>query len=275
MPAWKSHAGIVTLNPTQRAGSKETLLLPCGTCLGCRKAKAKGWALRCLLELHDHKQATFTTLTYDDVRVPNTLQKRDLQLFIKRLRRSLPTKSLRFFACGEYGEKNSRPHYHAILYGLSADKDNSRINLAWAQGITRTYAVTPSAIAYTAGYTAKKYLSPRQNSEEHINYSTGEIYKWQAPFLQMSRRNGIGSTAKQFTSSWRDFAILNGTRLPVPQYLHKAWEEIATTTEKEELEYEKYQRSVLTRHTLTEYRLKAQEQIAEAETNLQAEKRRL
>lgn len=274
MPAWKTHAGIVTLDPKARAGSQSELKLPCGGCLGCRKAKAKEWALRCTLELHDHQHATFTTLTYDDKKLPPTLRRRDLQLFIKRLRRHTPNR-IRFFACGEYGEQNGRPHYHAILYGCSAPTDSDRINTAWSQGHTQTVAVTPAAIAYTAGYAAKKIgLKPEPVNKTVIDYETGEEYEWQEPFLQMSRNPGIGGTARQHTKSWRDYAILNGTRIPVPKYLHKAWQKTATTEQIENREHEQYLKQ-LTKERITERMLEAEEQIAIAQQKLQAEKRKL
>lgn len=45
------------------------------------------------------------------------LYKRDLQLFIKRLRKAYEkTETIRFFACGEYGPVHFRPHYHILLW---------------------------------------------------------------------------------------------------------------------------------------------------------------
>lgn len=44
------------------------------------------------------------------------LRKRDLQLFIKRLRFYLPDYDIRYFACGEYGPDKFRPHFHLIIY---------------------------------------------------------------------------------------------------------------------------------------------------------------
>lgn len=47
------------------------------------------------------------------------LCKRDLQLFMKRLRKYLSKyegQTVRFFATGEYGPKSFRPHFHILLY---------------------------------------------------------------------------------------------------------------------------------------------------------------
>ena len=67
----------------------QDLEVPCGKCIGCRIAKRKEWSLRMLHELTYHPQSSFITLTYDDYNLPsdNSLKKRHLQLFIKRLRK--------------------------------------------------------------------------------------------------------------------------------------------------------------------------------------------
>lgn len=273
MPAYRTYGGIVSLGKEPR-NSKETLLLPCGGCLGCRKSTAKAWALRCMLELQDHNSATFTTLTYDDKTLPVTLRKRDLQLYFKKLRKGSKTNRIRFFACGEYGEQNQRPHYHAIIYGMDAMHDEGRISKAWGKGHVKTVAVTPAAIAYTAGYAAKKIGFRMEADVERVDPQTGEIYNWQPPFLQMSRRPGIGATARQHTESWRDYAILNGTRIPVPQYLKQSYLETETGEQKEIREHEQYLRK-LTKERISQRMLSANEQIAIAEQRLQADRRKL
>lgn len=42
--------------------------------------------------------------------------KRHIQLFLKRVRKSLPPKSLKYFICSEYGPRTLRPHYHGIFF---------------------------------------------------------------------------------------------------------------------------------------------------------------
>lgn len=273
MPAWQNNAGIVAF---WNKGDGRRLLLPCGTCIACHKSKAQGWALRCLLENQQHHSAVFTTLTYDNEHEPLTLQPRHLQLFHKRLRKDLAKQKrrIRQFASGEYGEQNGRPHYHDIIFGAHAEHDKQRIQDAWRMGNAYTVAVTPSAIGYTAGYCAKKYNAVKGINHERIDYTTGEIYTWRHEFIQMSRQPGIASHARELTNSWKDYAVLNGTRMPVPTYLHQAWEEIATEADKEEHEIEKYFRS-LTKERITTKHLEAQELILKATQRLQAAKRKL
>lgn len=246
------------------------LLLPCGGCLGCRAAKAKAWALRCKLELQQHNSATFTTLTYDQETLPPTLQKRDLQLWLKRLRKEMgAARPLRFFACGEYGEQTARPHYHAILYGTNI-ADRQLVQDTWGLGHTRTERITPARIAYTAGYCQKKIGYMREAALERVDPDTGEVYRWQPPFLQMSRRPGIGGHARQHADSWRLYAIDDGARMPVPRFLHEAWKKTATREQQEELLYEK---SKIAKGT-TKEQIAAAEQIAIRKQEINADRRK-
>lgn len=103
--------------------------------------------------------------------------------------------------------------------------------------------LTDAAISYVAGYTAKKtsdlYWRRYYQKQELINNETGELYYYQTPFLQMSRRPGIGHFAKnQYWKSWRSHAIHSGTPVPVPRYLHNAWKDHATEEEIKQLEDE-------------------------------------
>ncbi|AKO71489.1 replication initiator protein [Chimpanzee faeces associated microphage 1] len=90
--------------------------LPCGKCLGCRMDKARTWAMRCLHESQMHEDNSFITLTMSDEHL-HDIDKRDLQLFFKRLRKALGGKRVSYYAVGEYGELSRRPHYHALVFG--------------------------------------------------------------------------------------------------------------------------------------------------------------
>ena len=109
--------------------------IPCGKCIGCRLDYSRDWANRMMLEASYHEQNYFITLTYDDLHVPKsyypcpetgealpslTLSKRDVQLFLKRLRK-LTGQQFRYYLCGEYGSTTHRPHYHLIVFGLVLD----------------------------------------------------------------------------------------------------------------------------------------------------------
>lgn len=272
MLAWWHQGKQPQLGIKVPAGA-ERITLPCGKCIGCRADKAHAWALRCTLELQQHHQAVFTTLTYNPENEPPTLEKRALQLWLKRLRKRSPTKrALRFFASGEYGETNGRPHYHAIIFGLGAQHADY-ITDTWGQGFTTTYEATAQTIAYVAGYTTEKYTPLPGIKHERVDATTGELYTYQPAFIQMSRKPGIGGHARQWPHSWRSYAIdTNSNKMKVPRFLHEAWKAQATTEQKEQLLTEKLKHQpTLTDTTQRE----AAHNIAKARHALQAQKRTL
>lgn len=243
------------------------LYLPCGSCVGCIKSRARSWAIRCSLELQYHACACWATLTYDGVHVPVTLQKTDLQVFMRRLRKQYPRGSVRFFAAGEYGEKHGRPHYHPILYGM----DNaSVIQDCWPHGIAAKHEIRAEGIAYVAGYVNKKFVF-REKMEERVDYSTGEVYVYQPPFSLMSRKPGIGGRGREFVASWRNNAMYHGRCVSVPRYFHEAWKANASWRDVLERACEIVHES----KPVDWERLAAGEQIALADVDLQSRRRTL
>ena len=125
--------------------------VPCGQCMSCRVNYTLSWKLRLLYELSNWDKAMFLTLTYSDEHLPDDLSihKKELSSFFKRLRSELDYDGkgkIKFYACGEYGEKGGlvkagqhagkfikRPHYHAIVFGLSpySEEDKDYIINAW------------------------------------------------------------------------------------------------------------------------------------------------
>ena len=109
------------LNPIYLA--KQQNFVPCRKCAECKMQRSKEWAVRLYSELKTTEKSCFITLTYDKENNPKILLKEDLQKFIKRLRKDYKVK---YFACGEYGDRTLRPHFHIILFGVNF-KEDSRI----------------------------------------------------------------------------------------------------------------------------------------------------
>ena len=192
------------------------MLLPCGKCIGCQMDRSRDWANRMVLELESHECASFITLTYSDEYLPYsdiadengefhpTLRKKDFQDFMKRLRKQIAPVKIRFFSCGEYGEKHKRPHYHAIIFGFDfPDKVPHEIKegyityrsplleRVWSDPVTHETKgfclvadVNWNTCAYVSRYCTKK-IAPGHN----IYYQTLGI---EPEFNTMSRRPGIG-----------------------------------------------------------------------------------
>lgn len=206
-------------------------VIPCGNCIGCRLEYSREWANRGYLEMQTSKNAWFVTLTYDDehnfipeefitkdgfsftdMNIENEyswkgcLQPDDLVAFMKNLRqifkREYNHEGIRFLACGEYGSKLKRPHYHLILFNVPFPTDsfykpridweknlyfqNKIIERAWGnKGIINICEATWNTISYVARYITKKI----NGKESEIYYAVqGEIKE----FFRTSRNNGIG-----------------------------------------------------------------------------------
>lgn len=69
--------------------SDVTLTIPCGSCIGCRLEKSRQWGVRCVNEIQMHEENIFITLTYSPDHLPedHSVNLRDFQLFMKRLRK--------------------------------------------------------------------------------------------------------------------------------------------------------------------------------------------
>ena len=119
------------------------------------------WAGRILLESTQHLHSAFITLTYNEQTVPRhpvhhnmTLSKRDMQLFLMRLRKNTPKAKIRYFLCGEYGSGTGRPHYHLILFGLHFTQTAPLLK-AWNQGFVSSSEINTQRARYVAKYTTK------------------------------------------------------------------------------------------------------------------------
>lgn len=172
--------------------------IPCGQCIGCRLERSRQWAVRLMHEASMHDANCFVTLTYDEEHVPDdgSLVKGDFQRFMKRLRRSVEPRKVRFFHCGEYGEVSRRPHYHALLFGFDfPDKRgwsvrnglpvwrSADLERLWPLGLSELGSITFESAAYVARYVVKKVTGRAAESW----YGGRE-----AEYATMSRRPGIG-----------------------------------------------------------------------------------
>lgn len=207
LTAWKSRdlddynketgKGKMVFNPS--LGFPNTRMeLPCGQCVGCRLDRARSWAIRIMHEAKLHEQNCFVTLTYAEHLLPDngSLCKRDMVLFMKRLRRRHPDINIRFFQCGEYGELLERPHHHLILFNFDfSDKKpfkrkngnqlyiSEELSELWPHGLHSIGELTLDSAMYTAKYVLKKING--ENKDEHYNGKAPE-------YTTMSRRPGIG-----------------------------------------------------------------------------------
>ena len=162
------------------------ILVPCGKCLLCRDKKASEWCFRAICESrYSSSTPLFVTLTYNEENLPDDgVDKRAVQLFLKRLRFHLSEQfedlNLRYFACGEYGSKFGRPHYHLILWNfpeVHMVRIRYFVEYAWQrQGFITVYPVKKGGINYVM-----KYM--RKDCPNKLGYKN-------EPFYLSSRRGG-------------------------------------------------------------------------------------
>lgn len=160
----------------------------CGQCMPCRINRRRLWTIRLMLEGAKHRHAWFVTLTYEDKHLPagGTLVPRDVQLYLKRLRKAMGARRLRFYAVGEYGEKKGRPHYHLALFGDLVEKE---VVEAWGLGLVDVREIGRESAAYICGYITKAMGVPEDGRYPE--------------FARMSLRPGIGAAAME--EVWRSF----------------------------------------------------------------------
>lgn len=145
-----------------------------------------------MLEAGLHNSSCFATLTYNDESLPanGSLKPRDMQKFLKRLRWHMQPERLRFFYCGEYGEKYQRPHYHAALFGVSRDSAEILQEL-WGNGFVDVGDLTVESAQYVAGYVTKKMTHPEYKCTEKCKHP--KLNGRYPEFARMSLRPGIGA----------------------------------------------------------------------------------
>lgn len=236
LQAWKPEGGG-KLQFSRAAGPEVgEISLPCGQCIGCRLDHSVGWATRVMHESQMHKHCCFVTLTYSDAKLPygGVLHYRHFQLFMKRLRRALGP--VRFFMCGEYGERSWRPHYHACLFGAAfGDRYHWRTSSAgfplfrspllesfWEFGSAELGELSFESAAYVARYCTKKITGDR--AEAHYCRTvpeTGEVISLPPEFAKMSLKPGIGFPwFEKYKSDLfaRDSVNIHGRDLPIPRF---------------------------------------------------------
>ena len=152
------------LNPFKKFMNGIWVPLPCGQCPFCRQKKSAEWALRLELESRVYTDIAFITLTYSPEFIPEnySLVPSHLSSFVKRLRRHLDLRysnpyKIRFFGCGEYGDRRSRPHYHLMIFGLKPC-DFPLINKSWDFGLIDIQIPRDAqqVSSYVGAYVSKK-----------------------------------------------------------------------------------------------------------------------
>lgn len=204
--------------------TREIIKVPCGKCLYCRIRKRSEWALRLEHELQYWDKSVFVTLTYDDAHLPQnrSLKKEDLQKFFKRVRKAIYPKKIKYYACGEYGELNERPHYHAIMFGIGMDHcDRNHIIscwplCSWNRSIVKNAfgIVEKDSIRYVCQYVDKK-LSGSLLETVYTKRGMENIFKIQSQGLGLRYAQDFEKKIRMSELTYR------GMKCSIPRYYLK------------------------------------------------------
>ena len=178
---------------------------PCGQCLSCRINDCRSWFVRSFFELkrEDRPYHYFLTLTYSDEFLPedNICKKEHLKKFLNNLNTSFDL-HLRYFATSDYGSKNGRAHYHAIITSMKkiTQKQVERI---WKKGFVLLKPCNNENVKYTLRYTVKK--KPFEKSDK-------------TNFRLISK--GWGSNISELYTG-QEYFIIEGKPYSLPRYFQE------------------------------------------------------
>lgn len=237
---------------------------PCGQCRACRANYRNEWKMRFSHELACHQDVTWIELSYDDLHLALqnmeyrdldgkyfSLERKEVQDWLKRFRKEIEPLKIRYFGCGEYG-KNLRPHYHVALFGISPDHPafGKKIMKAksgwwhempsWPFGMTWVDDLPPTnrVGAYIAKYILKKHKgkgAQEYYEKAHIN----------PEFVMMSLKPGIGALKIDENTDFYKYNPvfeLNGKKTPLSRYMiDRVCKNIATDQAKYYVGLDNYQ----------------------------------
>lgn len=226
----------------------------CRRCLGCRTAHSAHMGARLLHESVFHDHSFFLTLTYRDEDKPldGGLSWRDVQLFMKKLRKAISPVQVKFSGCGEYGPDTLRPHYHLIIFGWWPEDaqpveriadgwqyDSELIREVWAKGNIQFRPMDFASACYLARHNFNKVTGGFQEKidpvtglrpYDRIHEHTGEIVEVSPEMFHQSRGIGLEWLKKYYKDCFPE----GETPIPhelrcfpgVPEYYVRKLEEI-------------------------------------------------
>lgn len=150
--------------------------------------------------------------------------------------------------CGEYGDENKRPHYHAIIFGHNFDDwiylgdtdggnalyTSTTLENIWQKGFVQIGTVSRESAGYVARYVMKKITGPLKDvinektglkPYERYDSLSGHITEVLPEYSHMSRggRNGRGIAYDWITRYTgdvypKDFTTINGAKVKPSRY---------------------------------------------------------
>lgn len=209
---------ITVRNKTKDINNQNLFVtVPCSKCVACLKRRTGHWSFRINQEAKISSSAAFLTLTYaEEPKTDNgypTLVKKDFQDFFKRLRKTTNNK-LKYYACGEYGTRTKRPHYHAIVFNLphSFLKKPEKLDPIWGHGHTMLTHSNALTINYVVGYINKGTFERSSVHDDRLK-----------EFSLMSKKMGMNYLTPQMIEYYKQRQVAciiheDGHILSMPRY---------------------------------------------------------
>lgn len=189
-------------------------IYPCGKCLNCRARSRQEWVFRLRQEYLSCNFGLFVTLTYDDEKLPpDGVSVRDVQLFIKRLRKHWKARAFRYYLVSEYGDHTFRPHYHGLFFFAidRTDQIYDIISDSWQNGFCSFGEIEEGSIVYCTKYCLKGSRVPEGKNDNFRLVS--KMY------------GGLGVDYIDKQSSYHlvrlgqpSLAVWQGQKAPLPRY---------------------------------------------------------
>jgi hypothetical protein len=178
--------------------------MPCGRCFYCRLKKKQEWKFRILSEFSTSQEGYFITLTYDNLHVTQELEKKHIKNFLDSLRRHFKRdrkEKLRYYVCGEYGERFGRPHWHLAIFNKIT---RNELEKYWKRGFIDIQPLNNQTASYIAGYVLKKMVDDgkrdldRQELEKKLYKSQSRLlgYKYILELISKKKYDKIKSVPK-------------------------------------------------------------------------------
>ena len=198
-----------------------TDIVPCGKCPKCLRKRQNEWVFRLAQEQSISNSACFLTLTYEDKYLPTsfnghpTLNPDHLTKFLKRLRKANnSSKTIRYYAVGEYGTKYLRPHYHLIIFNINQSiiQHYDRIQNIWGHGTVDIAKSEGASQRYTLSYIMDSKWEPSQDDDDRHPQFSRKSQKLGSNFL-------TPQTIDYYRNRKLDKIILpGGTFMSMPRY---------------------------------------------------------
>lgn len=215
----------------------------CRKCYGCKKERARQWSLRCVHEASLYERNCFVTLTMSTDFIKSrghwSVDRADVQKFLKRLRKRFKDVKIRVYYASEYGTRYKRPHYHILLFNVDFDDKvflkktqagsilytSPTLSELWQYGYHSIGEVTQQSAAYAAQYTMNKLCSHELKQ-----------YALKPEFQGFSNRPGLGR--QWIENNWKevypfDSCVVDGYEQKPPEYYDKVFGIISPSILKE------------------------------------------